>query len=65
MGVSFYRCLTQRRLIAAKTLIGENVPMEEVSRRVGFSDYSSFYRAFRQEFGISPQQYRAIRKSAR
>ncbi len=62
MGVSFYRCLTQRRLIAAKSLIGENVPMEEVSRRVGFSDYSSFYRAFRQEYGISPQQYRAIQK---
>lgn len=62
MGVSFYRCLTQRRLIAAKTLIGENVPMEEISRRVGFSDYSSFYRAFRQEYGICPQQYRAIQK---
>ncbi len=62
MGVSFYRCLTQRRLIAAKSLIAENIPMEEISRQVGFSDYSSFYRAFRQEYGICPQQYRAIQK---
>lgn len=60
MGVSFYRYLTQRRLIAAKTLISEGIPLEIVSQRVGFSDYSTFYRAFRQEYGISPRQYRKI-----
>jgi len=58
MGVSFYRCVTQRRLIAAKTLIENSVPMERVSEQVGFADYSSFYRAFKQEYGISPRQYR-------
>ena len=58
LGVSFYRCVTQRRLIAAKTLIIEGAPLESVGRKVGFSDYSSFYRAFKQEFGISPRQFR-------
>lgn len=58
MGVSFYRCVTQRRLIAAKLLIAEGCSMEDVGRRVGFTDYSTFYRAFKQEFGISPRQYR-------
>ena len=58
MGVSFYRCVTQRRLIAAKTLIIEGIPLESVGQRVGYSDYSSFYRAFKQEFGISPRQFR-------
>ena len=58
MGVSFHRCVTQRRLIAAKTLIQDGVPLENVGERVGFTDYSSFYRAFRQEYGISPRQYR-------
>ena len=62
MGVSFYRCVTQRRLIAAKSLIERNVPMEDVSRQVGFADYSSFFRAFRQEYGISPRQYRKLRE---
>ena len=57
MGVSIYRYITQRRLIAAKRLIAEKVPMEEISRRVGFVDYSTFYRAFKQEYGISPRQY--------
>jgi AraC-like DNA-binding protein len=58
LGVSFYRCVTQRRLIAAKTLIIEGTQLESVGRKVGFSDYSSFYRAFKQEFGISPRQFR-------
>lgn len=58
MGVSFYRCVTQRRLIAAKKLIEARLPMETVAEQTGFSDYSAFYRAFRQEYGISPRQYR-------
>lgn len=63
MGVSFYRCVTQRRLIAAKTLIIEGTQLESVGRKVGFSDYSSFYRAFKQEFGISPRQFRKKQES--
>lgn len=58
MGISFYRYVTQRRLIAAKTLIERGRGLENVALEVGFSDYSSFYRAFKQEFGISPRQYR-------
>lgn len=57
MGVSLYRYITQRRLIAAKILISEKVPMEEIAHRVGFVDYSTFYRAFKQEYGISPRQF--------
>ena len=57
MGTSFYRCVTQRRLIAAKIRIGQGESLEDVSRAVGFSDYSSFYRAFKKEYGITPRQY--------
>lgn len=58
MKVSFYRFVTQRRLIAAKVLLQEGLPAEEISARVGFGDYSSFYRAFKREYGISPAEYR-------
>lgn len=64
MGVSFHQCLTQRRLIAAKQLIQENVQLEDVAIRVGFPDYSTFYRAFKKQFGISPRQYRKLQEDA-
>lgn len=60
MGVSFYQCVTQRRLIAAKTLIARGIAMEAISEQVGFADYSAFYRAFKKEYGISPAQYRKM-----
>ena len=60
MGVSFYRCVTQQRLIAAKSRIEKGQLLEEVGQAVGFSDYSAFYRAFKQEYGISPRQYRKM-----
>ena len=58
MNVSFYRCVTQRRLIAAKALIERGILLEAVAEQVGFSDYSTFFRAFKQEYGTSPRQYR-------
>ena len=57
MGVSLYRYISQRRLIAAKNLIQQGQLLEDVGRTVGFVDYSTFYRAFKQEYGISPRQF--------
>ena len=62
MGVSFYRYTVQRRLIAAKTLIENGALLEKVAVQTGFGDYSGFYRAFKQEYGISPRQYRNLRE---
>lgn len=63
MGISFYRCVTQRRLIAAKKLIETNITLEAIAEQVGFTDYSSFFRAFKQEYGISPRQYRKMQSN--
>jgi len=34
--------------------------LDILSTKVGFSDYSTFYRAFKKEFGISPREYRSL-----
>lgn len=64
LNVSFYHTVTQRRLIAAKPLILEGTDLEQVGRLVGFTDYSTFYRAFRKEFGIGPSQFRKLQGEA-
>ena len=58
LGVSFYHCVTQHRLIAAKNLILDGEPPGNIYNIVGFADYSSFYRAFKQEYGMSPRRFR-------
>lgn len=65
MGISIYHYVTQRRLISAKNLISRGMALEQVASQVGFADYSAFYRAFKQEYGISPRQYRNMQESSR
>ena len=60
MHVSFYQYVTQRRLIAAKSMMMTEPNLDTLSVKVGFSDYSTFYRAFKKEFGISPREYRNL-----
>ena len=57
-GTTFHKYLTERRMAAAEALISRNIPLEEVGKRIGYTDHSSFYRAFRQKYGVSPRDYR-------
>lgn len=57
LGVSFYRYVTQQRLAAASQYMREGVPLGQAAEQAGFCDYSAFYRAFKQEYGISPREY--------
>ncbi len=57
-GTTFHQHLTQRRMEAAMTLIRSGTPLEEVGKCVGYGDHSTFYRAFKQHFGVSPREFR-------
>jgi AraC-like DNA-binding protein len=58
VGVSVYRYLMLRRLLLARQLLSAGEPAGQVCRSCGFSDYTSFYRAFKSEYGISPRQFK-------
>ena len=54
VGVSLHRYITMRRLLMARQLLATGMSAGQVSSTCGFSDYTSFYRAFKAEYGISP-----------
>lgn len=59
VGVSLYRYIMLRRLLLARQLLLAGQGAGQVSISCGFSDYASFYRAFRAEYGVSPREYAA------
>lgn len=56
-GVSIYQMLLQKRMILARNLMREGLSLTTIAMRCGFSEYSGFYKAFRNEYGISPREY--------
>lgn len=54
VGVSLHRYITLRRLLMARQLLSAGVSAGQVSISCGFADYTSFYRAFKAEYGINP-----------
>ncbi len=57
-GLSIHQYITKKRLALCKEALLENISITEVYESFGFGDYSSFYRAFKKEFGISPKDYK-------
>ena len=42
----------------AYLLYMQKVPQKEIAERVGYHNYSNFYKAFKKAVGISPEEYR-------
>ena len=60
VGVSVYRYIMMRRLLMARQLLAAGESAGQVCRSCGFSDYTSFYRAFKSEYGISPRAFATL-----
>ena len=56
-GYTIHNYIVQKRLINANVLIKEGKSVIEACIQSGFYDYSSFVRAFKKQFGLSPKKY--------
>ena len=56
-GISVHQYITKKRLSACVEAMQSGQPINEVYSRLGFLNYSSFYRAFLKEYGCSPTAY--------
>lgn len=54
-----YAYIIALRLTHARRMLREGIPAVEAGRECGFSDYSTFYKAFKTQTGLSPQQFKS------
>ena len=65
-GVTPYRCLTERRLQAARELLATtDMPVADIVAETGFGNRSAFSRLFKSRCGIPPQAYRLRQRRLR
>lgn len=53
-GMSIMQFIKYNRVLYARQMLADGVPPCEAAQRVGFNDYSSFYRAYRTITGRNP-----------
>lgn len=60
LGLSVHQFITKKRLAMCQQAILSRANISDVYLMYGFKDYSSFYRAFKKEFGMSPKEYKEL-----
>lgn len=56
-GTTVSKYISARRISIAKSYLNEGLSVQETFEQTGFSDYSSFFKAFTKAVGISPKKY--------
>lgn len=57
LGISLHQYIIKKRLSECRNAIVSGAGITEVYEKYGFGDYSSFFKAFKKEYGMSPKEY--------
>ena len=55
-GYTLHNYIVNKRLLMARTLISEGMPVIKAAQESGFAEYSTFSRAYRRQFKTSPSE---------
>ncbi len=55
-GYTIHNYIVSKRLLLARTQIAEGTPVLKAAQFSGFSDYTTFSRAYKKQFGSAPSQ---------
>lgn len=60
VGLSIHQYIVKKRLAMCRDMILSHTEISEAFLLCGFKDYSSFYRSFKKEYGMSPREYKEL-----
>ncbi len=61
-GYSLHKYVTMKRLLYARSMLTSSPEraVMDICRDSGFSDYTAFFRAFKNQFSVTPQEWKKI-----